>query len=59
MILHWWIRTGSDRWFSICGSGLDLDWKISQSAHLWDLGRKIWQAAVAHLCSVGRWRNKT
>jgi len=34
MILHWRIRTGSDWWFSkICRSGLDSDWKISQSAH--------------------------
>jgi len=36
MVLYWRIRTGSDWWFSkFCGSGLDSDWKISQSAHLW------------------------
>jgi len=47
MILHWWIRIGSDWWFSkilvdqdcigfnFIGSGLDSDWKISQSADRW------------------------
>jgi len=45
MILHWRIRTESDWWFSKIFririgsdsilSGLDSDWKISQSAHLW------------------------
>jgi len=33
MILHWRIRTGSDSIF--IWSGLDSDWKVSQSAHLW------------------------
>jgi len=35
MTLHWRIRTGSAGDFQkLCGSGLDSDWNISQSAHL-------------------------
>jgi len=50
MILHWRIRTGSDS----ISSGLDSDWKISQSVHLWYGGHCYWIYAV---CNVTIWRH--
>jgi len=39
--------------FSFIGSGLDLDWKILQSAHLWYIGR------VAHVAFDNHGRLQT